>query len=109
MGRAVRAVDEPAEVAVAGEALDQQDEPLAVLEQKLGPEDRSGGGFAALGAQLRGGGEAHDPVKPVVVGQSERGKPQRCRSLDERRRIGGAVQEGEIAVAVQLDVNGGAG
>ena len=56
-------------------------------------------------AQLAGGvGEPHHPVHAVVVGQRDRVQPGPGRLLHQLLRVGGAVQEAEVRMHMQLRV-----
>ena len=67
-------------------------------QRELGPEDRRQRELPG------GGGEADDAVAPVVVGERERLEAEACRFLGELLGAGGAVEEAEIRMAVQLGV-----
>ena len=49
-------------------------------------------------------GEADDPVQPVVIGERQGLQPQAVGFLHQRLGMAGPVEEGEVAVAVQLGV-----
>ena len=99
-GVGVRRGQQPAEVAVAGLALDQQGQVGAALEGQLGAGDRP---HAALPAGDR---ELHRPPDPVVVGEGEGGVAVGRGGDGQLGRGRGAVQEGEGGVGVQLYVWG---
>ena len=70
----------------------------AVVERELRPRD----GAHAEGG--RGVGQRHGAVETVVVGEGERGVALLRGGHGELERVGGAVEEGEGGVAVELDV-----
>jgi hypothetical protein len=94
---------------VAHRPLGQDDEVLALrvgfavgrpgdAQRELGPEDRGQ-------VELPGGErEADRAVETVVVGDRETDQPQARRLLRQLFRVAGAVEEGEVGVAVQLGV-----
>ena len=51
--------------------------------------------------------EAHDAVEAVVIGDRERGEPEARRLRRQLLGVTGAVEEGEIGVAVELGVRHG--
>ena len=68
------------------------------IDAHLGPGD-------GLDALLLGGpGELHGAVEAVVVRQGQGRIPQLLRPQHQLFRVGGAVQEGEARVGVELDV-----
>lgn len=92
--------EEPAEVGVALLRLGQQGQVAAVVKGDLRADD----GVEAV--RLRRAPEGDDPVQPVVVGEGQGRQAQHHSALDQGLRRRGAVQQREVAVAVQLAVHG---
>ncbi len=97
--------EQAAQVGIAALGLGQQGQMAVALTRWTGAVQRHLGADDGLEAPLLGRlPEAHRAVQPVVVGEGQRRVAQRRRPLDQRLRRRGAVEQGEIAVAVQLDV-----
>ena len=75
--------------------------PAGQVEGELGAED---GGHVEGGRRL---GEADDAVEAVVVGEGQGLQPQPGRLLGQFLGVGGAVEEAEVGVTVQLGVGDG--
>ncbi len=100
---AVRLGDRPAEVAVARRRLAQHghvERPCVIAHGQLGAGDRPHPGIAC---RL---GEDERAAQVVVIGQRERLEPELGGPQGELLGLGGAVQERERRVAVQLGVGG---
>ena len=87
--------DQAAEVGVAGAGAGQQHQDRAVLQAHLRADDQVHSEIACPQVRL------DDAVHAVAVGQRDRAQAQMARLLDQFRRVGGALQEGEVALAPQ--------
>src|SRR5581483_9680526 len=68
-------VDEPAEVAVAVQSLNEQHDLIAIIEPQFRADDWIGRMAVSFLARLQGRCEADNAVQPVRVSQSERAHP----------------------------------
>ena len=95
----VRLGDEAAEVGVPGGIFREQGDVRAIEQRQLGAGDR-------LEAELLGGlGESHRAVDAMMVGEPQGGITQSLGLEGEVLREGGAVQERECRMAMELDVH----
>ena len=90
--------DEPAQVGVAAPVLAEQGQVRASLEGDLAACDRPD---AHLAGRL---GEGEGSREAVVVGQGDRVVPERSRARRQLIGLGGAVEEREAGVGVELGV-----
>ena len=101
-GAGVRLGQQPAEIAVARRALDQQGQ-VGVAGTGQG-DGQLGAGDRAQAEGIAGVGELHRPPEPVVVGQRQRRVAEPGGGGGELGGSRGSVEERECGVAVQLDV-----
>jgi hypothetical protein len=95
----VRLRDQLAQVAVPDRVLAQKREVVAVVERQLGAGDR---------AQPERPGrhrELHGAMEPIVVRQRERPMPLPRRRGHQLDRVGGAVEERERRMTMELYVH----
>jgi hypothetical protein len=76
----------------------------AQAEGELGAEDGRDGCRVVDLRRARGLGEAHDAVETVVVGEGQSVQAEPVGLLDEVLGGGGAVEEAEVGVGVQLGI-----
>ncbi len=92
---------------LAGGVALRQRQPQVVIDGCCSPVGEQGDLGTEDGRQSPGAsglGEADHAVEPVVIGEGERLQSEAVGLLDELLGVGGAVEEGEVRVAVQLGV-----
>ena len=112
--RQLTQADGPGQAGVPLRAVGQDDEMTAhrighAVLRRIDAEGQLGSEHRGHADRPRRLGEAHHAVQPVVVGEGQRLQPQPSRFLGQLLGVGGAVQEAEVGVAVQLGVGHGAG
>ena len=94
--------DQPAQLRVAGQVLDQQDQPQAVVELEFGADDELDAG------DLRRLVRTHDARQRTLVGDRQRLVAAARGALEQLLGAGSAAQEREVRQAVQLGIRGDA-